>query len=433
MYCFGGEKLMLLMFKVKNYTSFKNEAILDMRATAYVQHPTHVMQVNDKLGLLKTTALYGANASGKSNLISAMFFFEQYIFSQFINKNENQDFESNKIGVKMKLEPFSLSNETNDASEFDIIFLHNNKQIQYGFECTSKEVLTEWLYINDKKVFERTGIELSFGSKYQKMLGAYKKLPAERLYIAVLEYFLDEEGKKVILDDFISFFNKEYNVFTEILFESTVKGLAGMVGLSKKLVSNKGYRNKVEQYLRLVDVGIKRLDVQTETIFDERTGKKKKEKVIRTVHNIYDETGNVVGEKLFDLHQESTGTLRFLAYIQNVIEMISKGGVFIVDEMSARLHPLLTKLIVDIFCSSQNTKAQLIFTTHDISLLNNNQFRRDEVVFIDKNERGESSLYALSDLKVREDATFNKDYLQGKYGAIPIFHYDDIMGGGLNG
>lgn len=268
---------MLLMFKVKNYTSFKNEAILDMRATAYVQHPTHVMQVNDKLGLLKTTALYGANASGKSNLISAMFFFEQYIFSQFINKNENQDFESNKIGVKMKLEPFSLSNETNDASEFDIIFLHNNKQIQYGFECTSKEVLTEWLYINDKKVFERTGIELSFGSKYQKMLGAYKKLPAERLYIAVLEYFLDEEGKKVILDDFISFFNKEYNVFTEILFESTVKGLAGMVGLSKKLVSNKGYRNKVEQYLRLVDVGIKRLDVQTETIFDERTGKKKKE------------------------------------------------------------------------------------------------------------------------------------------------------------
>ena len=404
-----------------------------MRATAYVQHPTHVMQVNDKLGLLKTTALYGANASGKSNLISAMFFFEQYIFSQFINKNENQDFESNKIGVKMKLEPFSLSNETNDASEFDIIFLHNNKQIQYGFECTSKEVLTEWLYINDKKVFERTGIELSFGSKYQKMLGAYKKLPAERLYIAVLEYFLDEEGKKVILDDFISFFNKEYNVFTEILFESTVKGLAGMVGLSKKLVSNKGYRNKVEQYLRLVDVGIKRLDVQTETIFDERTGKKKKEKVIRTVHDIYDETGNVVGEKLFDLHQESTGTLRFLAYIQNAIEMISKGGVFIVDEMSARLHPLLTKLIVDIFCSSQNTKAQLIFTTHDISLLNNNQFRRDEVVFIDKNERGESSLYALSDLKVREDATFNKDYLQGKYGAIPIFHYDDIMGGGLNG
>lgn len=424
---------MLLMFKVKNYTSFKNESILDMRATAYVQHPSHVIQVDDKLGLLKTAAIYGANASGKSNLISAMFFFEQYIFSQFINKKDNEDFESGETGMKMKLEPFTLSDHGSEASEFDIIFLRNGKRIQYGFECTQKEVLNEWLFIDDKKVFERTGIELSFGNKYQKMLGLYKKLPAERLYIAVLEYFLDDESKEAVLGDFISFFSEEYNVFTEILFESTVKGLAGMVGLSRKLVANKTYRQKVEHYLRMIDVGIKRLDVQTETILNERTGKKKKEKVVRTVHDIYDDAGNVVGEKLFDLQQESTGTLRFLAYIQNVIEMISKGGVFIVDEMSARLHPLLTKLIVDIFCSSQNRKAQLIFTTHDISLLNYNQFRRDEVVFVDKNERGESSLYALSDLKVREDATFSKDYLQGKYGAIPIFNYNEIKGGELDG
>lgn len=424
---------MLLMFKVKNYTSFKNESILDMRATAYVQHPSHVIQVNDKLGLLKTAAIYGANASGKSNLISAMFFFEQYIFSQFINKKDNEDFESGETGMKMKLEPFTLSDHGSEASEFDIIFLRNGKQIQYGFECTQKEVLNEWLFIDDKKVFERTGTELFFGTKYQKILGPYKKLPAERLYIAVLEYFLDDESKEAVLGDFISFFSEEYNVFTEILFESTVKGLAGMVGLSRKLVANKTYRQKVEHYLRMIDVGIKRLDVQTETILNERTGKKKKEKVVRTVHDIYDDAGNVVGEKLFDLQQESTGTLRFLAYIQNVIEMISKGGVFIVDEMSARLHPLLTKLIVDIFCSSQNRKAQLIFTTHDISLLNYNQFRRDEVVFVDKNERGESSLYALSDLKVREDATFSKDYLQGKYGAIPIFNYNEIKGGELDG
>lgn len=417
------------MFKVRNYTSFKEESILDMRATSYVQHPSHVIHVDDRLSLLKTTALYGANASGKSNLISAMFFFEQYIFSQFINKNGNEDFETEEAGIKMKLEPFSLSDSVNEASEFDIIFLHHGKQIQYGFECTSKEVLNEWLFINDKKAFERNGTELSFGSKYQKMLGAYKKLPAERLYIAVLEYFLDEDAKEEVLGDFISFFSKEYNVYSEILFESTVKGLAGMIGLSRKLVRNQSYRKKVEQYLRLIDVGIKRLDVQTETIFDERTGKKKREKVVRTVHDIYDKDGNPVGEKLFSLRQESTGTLRFLAYIQNIIEMISNGGVFIVDEMSARLHPLLTKLIVDIFCSEQNEKAQLIFTTHDISLLNKDQFRRDEVVFVDKNERGESSLYALSDLKVREDATFSKDYLQGKYGAIPIFNYDDILDG----
>lgn len=420
---------MLLMFKVKNYTSFKNESILDMRATAYVQHPSHIIMVDDTTRLLKTTALYGANASGKSNLISAMFFFEQYIFSQFINKKESDNFDSLENQIKIKLEPFLLSDKENEASEFDIIFIHNRKQIQYGFECTSKAVLNEWLFIDDKKVFERTGTELSFGSKYQKMLSAYKKLPAERLYIAVLEYFLDAEAKEMVLGDIIEFFIEEYNVFSEILFESTVKRLAGSVMLSNKLLSSKTFRQKIEHYLKLIDVGIKRLDIQTEIVLDERTGKKKKEKVIHTVHDVYDGNGLVVGEKMFELQQESTGTLRFLAYIQNIIEMISKGGVFIVDEMSARLHPLLTKLIVDIFCSSQNKKAQLIFTTHDISLLNYNQFRRDEVVFIDKNERGESTLYALSDLKVREDATFSKDYLQGKYGAIPIFNYDELLGG----
>lgn len=424
---------MLLMFKVKNYTSFKDESILDLRATSYVQHPSHVISINDKLGLLKTTALYGANASGKSNFISAMFFFERYIFSQFISKNKNEDFDSSDSFPHSKLEPFMLSEVAHKSSEFDIIFIRNDKQIQYGFECTKDEVLNEWLFIDDKKVFERTGTELSFGTKYKTLLAPYKKLPAERLYLSVLEYFLDDEARAIILNDFIDFFTKEFNVFSEILFESTVKGLAGVIGLSKKLVSSKSYRNKVEHYLRMIDVGIKRLDVQTETIMNERTGKTKKEKVIRAVHDIYDNNGNIIGEKSFHLQQESTGTLRFLSYIQNIIDVVSDGGIFIVDEISARLHPLLTKLIVDIFCSSQNKNAQLIFTTHDISLLNKEQFRRDEIVFVDKNKCGESSLYALSDLKVREDATFNKDYLQGKYGAIPIFDYDEILGGDSNG
>ena len=419
---------MLLMFKVKNYTSFKNDAILDLRATSYVQHPSHVVNIDGKTNLLKTTALYGANASGKSNFISAMFFFEQYIFSQFINRKEHDEIDAVKEQVKIKLEPFMLSTDIKKASEFDIIFIHEGKQIQYGFECTPEEVLNEWYYIDDKKVYERQGTEVTFGSKYQKFLSSYKKVPAERLYIAVLDYFLEDDVKEIILGSFISFFMNEYNVFSEILFESTVKKLAGTVLISKKLVESSEYREKVERYLRMIDVGIKRLDVQTEVMVNESTGEEKKRKVVRTVHDVYDESGNVVAEKFFDFHQESTGTIRFLAFIQNIIEMIAKGGVFIVDELSARLHPLLTKLIVDIFCSSSNQKAQLIFTTHDISLLNNNQFRRDEVVFVDKNEEGESTLYALSDLNVREDATFNKDYLQGKYGAIPILNYDELDG-----
>ncbi|MDD6395542.1 MAG: ATP-binding protein [Firmicutes bacterium] len=422
---------MLLMFKVKNCMSFKDEVILDLRATSYKQHPSHVVYVDKDVALLKTTALYGANASGKSNLIFAMYFFEQYIFSQFINKKENVDLE-HLGGNKLKLEPFLLSDSQDDVSEFDIIFYHNGKKIQYGFEFSPEEVKNEWYYINDKMVYEREGTNVNFGKDYQNQLSAYKKIPSERLYIAVLEYFLDDDAKEEILWDFIEFFADEYNIFSEIWLESTVKRVAGMYGISKRLLDDDQYRSKVQRYLQMIDVGIKGLDVQTELVINQKTGEEKKKKVLHTVHNVFDDKGNITGEKYFSLEQESTGTLRFLLYIQRIVDMLERGGVFIVDEFSARLHPLLTKLIVDIFQSSENKDSQLIFTTHDISLLNFKQFRRDEIVFVDKNERGESTLYSLSDLKVREDATFNKDYLQGKYGAIPVLDYDALLGGDEN-
>lgn len=421
---------MLIMFKVKNHTSFKNESILDLRATSYTQHPTHIIKTSiPGINVLKTTAIYGANASGKSNFISAMYFFKNYIFSQFISKNEDITADGS-VKENMLLEPFLLTDDREAPSEFEIIFIHNNKQIQFGFECLKRKILNEWYYINDKKVYERENENnLTYGKPYGDKLAAYNKVPSERLYISVLEYFLDDADKKEIIGDFIEFFSTEFNVFGEILFEFSVKRIAGGATIGKKLLEDKGFRKKVEEYLSKIDIGIKKLTIAT-IDHQKDDGKIIKQKIIKTVHDVYNDKGEVIGEKEFGLNQESTGTLRFLGYIQSVIEMIDRGGVFIVDEMSARLHPLLTKLIVDIFQDGKNEGAQLIFTTHDLSLLNHNQFRRDEVVFVDKNRMGESTLYALSDLKVREDATFSKDYLQGKYGAIPIFDYSELFGEG---
>lgn len=421
-------QLMLLLFKVKNYTSFNSESILDLRATSYTQHMSHIIS-KDNCSVVKTTAIYGANASGKSNFISAMFFFKHFIFSQFISKKNDQSIEA-PIKDNGIWEPFQLLEKNDEPAEFEIVFLRNGKQIQYGFECKESLIINEWFYINNKMVFERgLNADLSYGREYKSNLQIYNKIPSDRLYISVLEYFLEDSEKEKVLGDFISFLSKEFNVFSEILFESTVKRLAGSALISKKLIDNKEYRKVVADYLKKIDIGIKGLAVVDDIRKDE-VGKTYKQKTIQTIHNVFDKDNQIVRTKTFELSQESSGTLRFLAYIQSVIDMIETGGVFIVDEMSARLHPLLTKLIVDIFQSDSNQKAQLVFTTHDISLLNHNQFRRDEVVFVDKNEKGESSLYALSDLKVREDATFSKDYLQGKYGAIPIFDYDSIIGGG---
>lgn len=419
---------MLIMFKVKNYCSFKEEAILDLRAASYKQHVSHLLDTPDGTKLVKTAAIYGANASGKSNFISAMYFFEKYIFQQFISKRDLDEWDFHTKTLGDAFDPFRLNENYNKVSEFDIIFISGGDKIQYGFECTADEVLNEWYYINDKKVFERIKVSVTYGNKYVNNLKVFKKVPKERLYLSVLEYFLEEEEKKIILNKFIRFFREEYNVFLEIFFESTIKNVAGFIYLNQRLVDDKSFRNRVEEYLKQADVGIKGLDLHVKTVVG-TNGQEKEQRVIRTIHDIYDNHGNIAGQRLFELQQESTGTLRFLAYIQEVIRMTEKGGVFVVDEISARLHPLLTKLIIDIFQDSKNTKAQLIFTTHDISLLKKEQFRRDEVIFIDKNLRGESSLYSLSDLKVRDDATFHREYLQGKYGAIPIFDYNSLLEG----
>lgn len=416
------------MFKVKNYCSFKEEAILDLRAASYKQHVSHLLDTPDGTKLVKTAAIYGANASGKSNFISAMYFFEKYIFQQFISKRDLDEWDFHTKILGDAFDPFRLNENYNKVSEFDIIFISGGDKIQYGFECTADEVLNEWYYINDKKVFERIKVSVTYGNKYVNNLKVFQKVPKERLYLSVLEYFLEEEEKKIILNKFIRFFREEYNVFLEIFFESTIKNVAGFIYLNQRLVDDKSFRNRVEEYLKQADVGIKGLDLHVKTVVG-TNGQEKEQRVIRTIHDIYDNHGNIAGQRLFELQQESTGTLRFLAYIQEVIRMTEKGGVFVVDEISARLHPLLTKLIIDIFQDSKNTKAQLIFTTHDISLLKKEQFRRDEVIFIDKNLRGESSLYSLSDLKVRDDATFHKEYLQGKYGAIPIFDYNSLLEG----
>lgn len=289
-------------------------------------------------------------------------------------------------------------------------------------------MLEEWYYIDNEKVFERKKEKVSHGKKFKQILGIYNKISNERLYISILDYFLDHEQKRLLLSDFIYFFSKEYNIFFEIFLEASIKNIAYGVSFSKRLENDKKYLSKVVKYIRAIDIGIENIVVESKITID-NVGKETVQKTLKTVHNIYDSNGIVVDSIKFDLLQESTGTIRFLSFIQRVIDTIEKGGVFIVDELSSRLHPMLTKLIIDIFQSEDNKKAQLIFTTHDISLLNKEQFRRDEIVFIDKDETGVSNLYSLADLKIREDATFNKDYMQGKYGAIPVFNLNNLFNG----
>jgi len=418
---------MLVMFRARNFSSFCHEVILDMRASAYKEHPGHMIATKS-FNILKTAAIYGANASGKSNLISALYWFEQYIFNQLFHEQTSPqpDADFDPPGRLTPIEPFLLRDPVDPAIELEMIFIHDQIVYQYGFSFSDTHILTEWLSIDNQEVFDRTSDQLHLGVKYHSKLKNLHTLRKDRLYLSVLDYFATDDIKDMV-DHFKSFFRKRYHVYSELILESSVKGTFGaLTALSRRLVDDPAFCERVTTYIHNIDVGIENIQVEKTWVSGKSSGQQEVP-VLKTVHPIYDQNGNRSGSRTFDLKHESAGTLRFLSFIQDILQMMESGGVFIIDELSSRLHPLLTKFIVDMFQSAANVQhAQLIFTTHDTSMLNNDQFRRDEIVFVDKNEKGESSLYSLADFKnVRSDATFSKHYFNGRFGAIPVFSSDD--------
>lgn len=414
-----GDDDMLIMFRAKNFASFKNEIVLDMRAISYKDMKSHVIE-EGKNKVVKTLAVFGKNASGKSNLVSALYYFESFVYNQFFDDGDRDD-EIDKADrmPNLRMSTFKLSDKRDDDSEFEIIFTHNGRTFQYGFIIQNKTdskkyaVKEEWFFIDDKKIYERNDIEISYGKKYETELSKIKNQRTDRLYIGVLDYFAEGQVKEIV-DDFKFFLKRKFNVHFEVILEGSVKGFVSGVNFCKRLIDDAEYKKTIEKFLKIADVGIVGLEIKKNNEDDDSYD-------IKSVHEVYDESGNVVRKEEFDLDMESSGTIRYFSFIQYILNIIDDGGVFIVDEMSARLHPILTKFIVDLFQSKMNESAQLIFTTHDISLMNRKQFRRDEIAFVEKDYMGVSSVYTLADIKIRSDASFSKDYLAGKYGAIPVF------------
>ena len=418
---------MLIMFRVKNFASFKDEVVLDMRAISYKDMKNHVLETG-KNRVVKTLALYGKNASGKSNLISALYYFESFVYNQFFDEcNRDDEIYLGDRMPNVKRSTFKLGEDVNNDSEFEILFIQNNKTYQYGFvihdmlEEKKYSIKEEWLLVDDKMVFDRQQDSISFGKKYENELKNIDKQRQDRLYIGVLDYFAEGEVKKVV-DEFKAYLKHKFNVHFELIFEGSVKGLVSGVSFSKRIVEDEEYRKTIEKFIRVADVGIVGLSIEENK--DEKTRERHPYEV-KTIHNVYNDEGEVIRQEKFELNMESSGTNRYFSFIQYILNIIEEGGVFIVDEMSARLHPILTKFIVDLFQGKKNREAQLIFTTHDISLMNRKQFRRDEIAFVEKNKKGESTLYTLADIKARSDASFAKDYMAGKYGAIPVLSEED--------
>lgn len=389
---------MLVQFTLKNFLSFKDSFTIDMTAiNAYKEHSYNLIDIGRKEKYLKVAAVYGANASGKSNLFFAFLYFQRIIRESFNNADEN-----NMNAIESYYIPFKFDNDDNNT-EFEIVEIFNNAEYKYGFEYNKNEIVSEWLYKKDfgtkrtTTIFEREYDCIKFGISVKKDCMLYKdQIPKETL---ILSFFNKLNIKTTIYNDL---YNK---IMSTLVISSDLCENTNIVEeLLPIIIDNQ--KDKLLEFLNAIDTGIK--DIRYE--YDANS----KDKIFYTTHIGSDEK-----KYSLDLYCESEGTIKSINVFIYVQKAIEYGASLFVDELNVKLHPLVMKFIIDLFYE-ENTTGQLIYTTHDTTLLDKKFFRRDQIWFVQKDEFGHSELTALSDFKVRSDASFEKDYLAGVYGGIPF-------------
>lgn len=414
---------MLIEFTVGNYRSFKNPVTFSMVAANLVSQDksldeNNVFTVDDDLKLLKSAAIYGANASGKSNLAMALAFVRRFMLTSSKDTQSTDEIE---------IEPFRLSTETEgQPSFFEIVFLIDQVKYRYGFEVTTERVVSEWLYYVPKKretnLFERKLDEIKLTKKYDAE-GIQKRTRKNALFLSVSAQF-NVEIAEIVLD----WIHDRLNIISG-LNDDDYKGFTILS------LGNNEYRQEIIQLINKFDLGIDGVKVQlhelTPDLLPQNMPEEVKKRIIQErrkatsigiLHKKYDSDGNYELTEEFDLeNHESQGTQKIFSWAAPLVMILKRGETLVIDEFDARLHPLLSQSIVQLFNSKETNphNAQLIFMTHDTNLLNRKIFRRDQIWFTEKNRYGATDLYSLAEYNVRNDANFENDYIKGRYGAIP--------------
>lgn len=417
---------MLLEFSVGNYRSFKSKTTLNLTATALKEQADTNIFSTERYKLLKGAVVYGANASGKSNLIMAMSTMRRLVLQSFGQSSTDE----------LDITPFLLSADTENApSLFEVVFVIDNIHYRYGFEVDDHKVHFEWLFETQKRVEkplfirELDGIEV-MTKAFPEGRDLEKRTRDNALFLAVVDQFNGKTAKKIM-----QWFN---NLIT-------VSGLSheGYKGVTFRMLDDKSTQRILLDFYKRLDLGFDDIAV-SKKLFDpkELPGDMPEALVkqlvtdlegafridIKTIHQKYDTKNKAIGTVEFDMRsQESAGTNKLFNISGPVFDVLNKGGALVVDELDSSLHPLLTLAITKLFHSRKfnPNNAQLIFTTHDTNLLYYGKYRRDQIYFVEKDKYGASAVYSLVEYKeagktVRKDRSFEKDYIEGRYGAIPF-------------
>ena len=439
---------MFIRFVVSNFLSFNEEREFNMLAGSFKTHKHHVYNLG-KVDVLKAAAIYGANGAGKSSLIKAIEFLQDSVNNGAIFRSVND--KKFKLDKNNELKPIT----------FEIEFTVDKKIYAYGVSFNNITVIEEWLYesginIDDKMIFERK--TLKSGKQSIKMSDKYQKTQKQKLLIELMEDNLLKTNE-LFLGKTDELKIKEITSARNVIEKKIVIIHPGskFQSLVPALTSSSRFKTFANEMLETFDTGVSELDIETMDIdkyFGEDDEKTKKEIIqdIKDGHSVLlnTETGGVLatkekgkyvvkkviakhlnneGKKIsFDLTEESDGTQRLLDFIPAFDGILNDETCFIIDEIDQSLHPTLLKSIIQKVMNNDNTKGQLIFTTHESNLLDLDIFRQDEVWFAEKNKStGSTQLYSLSDFKPRYDLDIRKGYLKGRFGAIPFLaHLEDL-------
>ena len=407
---------MLIRFSFKNFKSFKNENCLDMEATSLKEHEYNVAKTENG-EYLKVSAIYGANASGKTNVLQAFDYMKKRILVSDDSKKNSPIDEENIYSFMINNAPIALEVE---------ILAKNNKIYKYGFEVLKDTIISEWLF--EKRVnkfcaiFERENNNVSMKpNKISDLVNIDERTLFLNIYSKIDR---NNEDFSNVYDWFV---NSMYLDLGNPNFERFINNR-----VSLKILSDEKYKKELLKFIKTFDSGIEGIRTTPDSI-----------KAVKSNNGIIDievlhrgENGEL---KALPFYLESNGTRKMFHLFDFFMDALKNGMVLFVDELDAKLHPLLTRYIINLFHNSQTNigNGQLIYSTHDTVNLNKETFRRDEIWFAEKDKDGISEIYALSDYileddknagkKVRNDATYNKDYLTGRYGAIPVLEEFDII------
>lgn len=417
---------MLIQFSFKNYKSFREEVTLDLSATKITEFSERVVTAGGEK-ILPVAAIYGANASGKSNIYSALAYMSEYVADSFKYGGEEKKFE------RYKPTPFLFDSTSADAdSTFEVYFTipedKNERTYNYGF-CVDKEGVTEeWFNSKAKSARKFSRVFYRNRNEEELDLSGLPKNSRENIKIAlekqVLVASLGAKLKiskcKIIRDWFLmNEFADFGDPFTNIFMSHRLPG---------GFVNDKRIQKKVIEFFSSFDEQIK--DFKVEKVPSEGEAQED-QYTIKALHKKID--SDEMAE--IPLGAESAGTLKMFALYPELQEVLEHGSVFFIDELNARLHPLLVRNFLLTFLNPEINvnHAQLVFTTHDTWQLSNQLLRRDEIWFVEKDGRGVSTLYSLADFvdedgsHIRKDESYEKNYMIGKYGAIPTLKSMDIF------